>query len=193
MVIHSDSNLGALLALLMMLGAAVGALATASLFASGNFRLAGKILAASVTWVAAYLIAVVAVSLTAPQKIVNVGDSYCMDIWCIGIERVSATPLGAQVSYKADVCIFSDANRVKTSARGAALYLVDDRRRHFPLVNDPSAIPFDVILDPGQSVRTSLTFLVVPDARQSFPDRRRCPTPAIPGEAVFWQRRQSVA
>lgn len=151
MVIHSDSNLGALLAFLMALGAAGGAMATASLFASGNFRCAWKILAISGAWVGAYLIAVIAVSLTAPRKILNVGDSYCVDIWRIGIERVSATPLGAQLRYKADVRIFSDANRVKTSARGTTLYLVDERGRHFPLVNDPSAIPFDVILDPGQS------------------------------------------
>jgi hypothetical protein len=182
MVIHSDSNLGAFLALLMMLGATVGALAAVSLFASGNFNRAWKILAASGAWVTAYLLAVVAVSLTAPAKIVNLGDSYCVDIWCIGIERVSATPLGAQIRYKADVRIFSDANRVTTSARGTALYLVDDRGRRFPLVNDPSAIPFDVILDPGQSVRTSLTFLAAEDARHLFL------TGNAPEPPPFWVR-----
>jgi hypothetical protein len=168
MVIHSDSNFGAFFALLMMLAAAGGVLAATSLFAAGNSSRAWKILAASGVSVAVYLIALVAFSLTAPGKIVKVGESYCMDIWCIGIERVSATPVGAQVRYKADVRIFSDANRVKTSAWGTTLYLVDDRGRRFAVVSDPSAIPFDVTLDPGQSVRTSLTFLAAADARHLF-------------------------
>jgi hypothetical protein len=66
------------------------------------------------------------------------------------------------------VRIFSDANSVKTSAQGASVYLFDERGRRFPLIADPSVIPFDVTLDPREVVRTSLTFITPPDVRQLF-------------------------
>jgi hypothetical protein len=167
-VIHSDSNLGAAVALMVVLGAAIMVLASAALIASGKSRRAVKTLLASAALVAIYTLAVIAVSLWTPQKIVSAGESYCVDIWCIEIDGVSPKPLGQEIVYKVDVRIFSDANRVKTSAKGESLYLLDERGRRFPLVKDPAAIPFDVTLDPGQSVKTSLTFVAAADARQLF-------------------------
>jgi hypothetical protein len=168
MVTHSDSNLGAAVALVVVLGVVILVLVSVALIVSGKPRRAVKTLLASAALAAIYTAAVIAVSLRTPQKIVNAGDSYCVDIWCIGIDGVSPKPLGQEIVYKVDVRIFSDANRVKTSAKGASLYLLDERGRRFPLVKDPSAIPFDVTLDPGQSVKTSLTFVAAADARQLF-------------------------
>jgi hypothetical protein len=69
---------------------------------------------------------------------VNNGDSYCADIWCIGIDKVTAIPRGGETIYKLAVHIFSDANRVATNAKGASLYLFDEKGRRFPLVYDAS-------------------------------------------------------
>ncbi len=182
MVIHSDSNLGAAVALVVVLGAVIMVLASAAQLASGQSRRAVKTLLASAALVATYTLAVIAVSLGTPQKIINAGDSYCVDIWCIGIDGVSPKPFGHEIVYKVDVRIFSDANRVKTGAKGASLYLMDERGRRFPLVQDLSAIPFDVALDPGQSVKTSLTFVAAADARQLFL------TGNALGEPPFWVR-----
>ncbi len=181
-VIHSDSNLGAAVALVVVAGAVILALASAAQLASGKSRRAAKTLLASAALAAIYTLAVIAVSLLTPQKIVSAGDSYCVDIWCIGIDGVSPKPFGQEIVYNVDVRIFSDANRAKTSAKGASLYLLDERGRRFPLVQDPSVIPFDVNLDPGQSVKTSLTFVAAADARQLFltGDSR--------GEPPFWVR-----
>ena len=55
-----------------------------------------------------------------------------------------------------------------SAPKGASLYLVDERGRRFPLIPDPSVTPFDVELNPGQSVDTSLTFRVPANARQLF-------------------------
>jgi hypothetical protein len=143
-------------------------LASAAQLASGKSRRAVKTLLASAALVAIYTLAVIAVSLRTPQKVVSAGDSYCVDIWCIGIDGVSQKPFGQEIVYKVDVRIFSDANSVETSAKGVSLYLVDERGRRFPLVKDPSVIPFDVTLYPGQSVKTSLTFVAAADAGQLF-------------------------
>jgi hypothetical protein len=102
--------------------------------------------------VAGYVAVPMAVSLLTPQKIGSAGHAYCKDIWCIGIEKVSPMPARNEIAYKVDVRIFSDANTVKTSGKGFSLFLVDERGRRFPMVKDPSAIPFDLSLDPGQSV-----------------------------------------
>jgi hypothetical protein len=181
-VIHSDSNLGAALALSVLLAAAGMVLRSAALHASGKFRQAVKTLLASMALVAVYTLAVIAVSLMTPQKIVQVGESYCEDLWCIGIDGVSPKPLGQEIVYKVDVHIFSDAHRVPTSATGVSLYLMDERGRRFPLVYDLSAIPFDTTLYPGQSIKTSLTFITTPDAQQLFL------TGDTPREPPFWVR-----
>jgi hypothetical protein len=182
MVIHSDSNLGAALALLVLLAAAGMALWSAALHASGKLRQAVRALLASAMLIAVYTLAVIAFSWMTPQKIVQVGDSYCEDLWCIGIDRVSPKSLGQEIVYKVDVHIFSDAHRVPTSAAGISLYLMDERGRRFPLVYDPSVIPFDTTLYPGQSIKTSLTFITTPDTRQLFL------TGDAPREPPFWVR-----
>ena len=168
MVIRSDSELGALLTLLVLFGGFVGLLTCAVLLLARKFRAAAKVLLASVAVVGMYVVAVLVVALLTPQRVVNIGDSYCMDIWCMGIERVNAIPNGQEIVYKVDVRIFSDANTVKTSARGASVYLLDERGRRFPLINDPSVIPIDTALEPRQSIRTTLTFAAAADARQLF-------------------------
>lgn len=168
MVIRADSELGALLTLLVLFGCFLGVLVSIGLLLTKEFRSAAKVLAASVGAVGLYAVAVLVVSLLTPQKIINIGDSYCMDIWCMGIERVTPVHRGSEILYKIDVRIFSDANTVKTSAKGASPYLLDERGRRFALVNDPGVIPFDTPLDPGQSIHTTLTFAVAADAQHLF-------------------------
>ena len=115
-----------------------------------------------------YVVVLIAVSLLTPQKIGGAGQAYCMDIWCIGIQKVSPMPARNGIAYKVDVRIFSDAGTVKTSGKGFSLFLVDERGRRFWMVKDPSVIPFDLSLDPGQSVNTSLTFVTPADERELF-------------------------
>jgi hypothetical protein len=168
MIIHEGSNLGAILPFFVMLGTFVLFLAASAFFVIGQFRRGAKLLGITAGAISAYILMVGVVSLFRPQTIVNVGDSYCSDLWCIGIDRVNASRGDNETVYKLDVRIFSDANSVKTSAQGASLYLFDERGRRFPLVADPSVIPIDVILDPREIVRTSLTFVTPPDVRQLF-------------------------
>jgi hypothetical protein len=168
MIVHSDSTLGALLVFGVLLASFIVLFQAVSLLFSGRIRTAVKTAFTAFGLLAAYLTALIAVSLLTPRTIVNIGDSYCADIWCIGFDGVSTQPEGARTLYKLDVHIFSGANHVKTSAKGATLYLVDDRDRRFPLIPDPSVIPFDSTIEPRQSIKTSLTFRVDSDARQLF-------------------------
>ena len=168
MVIHSDSFVGVTLPFVVALAVVVLVLTSVGMLAFGKFRRGAKALRASAGLVAVYVVVLMAVSLLTPQKIGSAGQAYCMDIWCIGIEKVSPIPARNQIAYKVDVRIFSDADTVKTSGKGFSVFLVDERGRRFPMVKDPSVIPFDLSLDPGQSVNTSLTFVTAADARELF-------------------------
>lgn len=167
MIVHSDA-IGSMVFFLVMVLSAVTLVIVLMCLPGREFRLAGRILAWWGAAAAAYTLLTIAVSLLLPQKIVNPGQSYCVDIWCISIQNVTTTPRDGNTLYRADVRIFSDANSVKVSARGVSLYLTDERGRHFPLIPDPSVTPFDVELNPGQSVNTSLTFLAAADARHLY-------------------------
>jgi hypothetical protein len=164
MIVHSDA-VGSMVFFLVMVVSALMLMATLMALAGREFRFAGKIVGWWSAGFVAYTALTIMVSLLLPRKVVNPGQSYCVDIWCIGVQNVTKTTLGQSVAYKVDVRIFSDADRVKTSAKGASLYLADERGRRFPLVPDPAVIPFDTELSPKQSVDTSLTFLVARDSQ----------------------------
>ena len=189
MVIHSDSFVGVMLPFVVALAVVVLVLTSVWMLAFGKFRRGAKALRASAGLVAVYVVVLMAVSLLTPQKIGSAGQAYCMDIWCIGIEKVSPILARNQIAYKVDVRIFSDADTVKTSGKGFSLFLVDERGRRFPMVKDPSVIPFDLSLDPGQSVNTSLTFVTAADARELFLTVRE----DDPVSPLYWVERLCVA
>jgi hypothetical protein len=167
MIVHSD-GIGTLVLFLGLLASGAILLTTLVFLACGPFRQAKNIFRWWRYCAVGYATLTIAVSLLTPQTIVNPGESYCEDIWCISIQTVSKTQLGHAIAYKAGVRLFSDANTVKTSARGASLYLVDEHNRRFSLFPDSTVPPFDIELNPGQSVNTSLTFSTAPDAQQLF-------------------------
>jgi hypothetical protein len=129
-----------------------------------EFRRAGRILLCWAACATAYLAILVSVALL-PGKSLNLGDTYCDDDFCINIQSVSKTPASAGMSYKLAIRIFSRALTTPQSAKGASVYLRDERGRRFAPVQDPSAIPFDVTLQPGESVSTTLVFNVPADAQ----------------------------
>ena len=167
MFVHSDA-VGSMVFFLVMAISALTLVVVLMCLPGREFRLAGKILGWWSACFVAYTALTIAVSLLLPQKVVNPGQSYCVDSWCIGVQNVTKTALGQDVAYKAAVRIFSDAGRGNISAKGASLYLVDERGRRFPLVPDPAVIPFDTELSPKQSVDTTLTFRVAADAQHLF-------------------------
>jgi len=165
MIVHSDA-VGSMMFFFVMVGSALMFIVALMALVGGEFRFVGKLLKYWIIGFGAYTALTLAVSLLLPQKVVNPGQSYCVDSWCIGVRNVTRTDVGQNVAYKTQVRIFSDLNSGTTSAKGATLYLVDERGRRFPMVPDPSVTPFDTELSPKQAIETTLTFLVAADARQ---------------------------
>jgi len=179
LVFRQDSTLGALVGCLVALAAAIGALIGAILYQDGKRRAAGRLGWATAASFFLYVAAVAVVALLTPRTIVNIGDGYCYDLWCIGVQQVSAAAHGANVLVKVDVRIFSDANRVPAHERNL-LYACDERGRRFPLLPDSSSSPVgDITVKPGESVNTALTFLAPADARKLYLTGERLEMPWV--------------
>ena len=168
MIIHSDSTLGALLSILVTLVVSSCLFATAAALVTRQFRTAIRAFGIGIGIIAAFAVATATLSFITPQTVVNIGDSYCEDLLCMGIDKVEAEPRGQDVVYSLNVHIFSDANRVKTSAKGAHLYLFDEKNRRFPLFQDATVAPFDITLDPGQKVATSFRCIAPADSQHLY-------------------------
>lgn len=110
--------------------------------------------------VVVYIGIVAAVGLLSPQRVIESGEPWCFDDWCLSVEGVSRTPAPPVDVYRVSLRIFSRARRVSQRARGAWIYVIDRQANRYAPDPDPSATSLEVLLGPGESVTTSRTFRV---------------------------------
>ena len=125
---------------------------------------AGAILKRLGAAVIAYEALVLIVAGASPQRVLQVGDPWCFDDWCLTVEQVMKTPMPPQVAYNVSLRISSRARRVTQRAKGAWIYLIDRQGRRYEPEPDASAVPLDVLLQPGEAVSTSRVFKVPAEA-----------------------------
>jgi hypothetical protein len=141
-------------------------MAVAAVFAlRGRLPRALKILRLYSICAAGYFLIGVAVAFLKPQRVMRIGDPWCFDDWCLTVEKVDWTVASSQVSYNVELRIFSRARRVTQRAKGAWIYLIDDRGRRYSPDPAPSAVPLDALLRPLESAITTRVFHVPPDAQ----------------------------
>jgi hypothetical protein len=130
----------------------------------GHGRRALKLLAYYSTGGILYVLLGLTVALLKPQHVLRAGDPWCFDDWCLTVEDVTRAPNQADTRYQVGLRVFSEARRVSQRAKGAWIYLIDERGRRFSPEPDASAVPLDIPLEPHESVVTSRTFHVPNDA-----------------------------
>ena len=137
----------------------------------GKFRDAARASRVCAVIVVPYLAALVLVSLLTPRTIVNIGDGYCYDLWCIAVNQVNATPRGQDVHYEVRVTAFVDSShthRLPASAATSFFSVLDDRGRGYDLLRDASFIGADVTVQLGAKVNASFAFLAPANARKLY-------------------------
>lgn len=140
-------------------------IATAAVFAiRGQRSRAFNLLRFYCICAAGYFAIGVAVAFLRPQRVMNVGDPWCFDDWCLTLEKVVRTDGPSEVSYNVDLRISSRARRATQRANKAWILLIDDRGRRYSADPAPSAVPLDVLLRPLESVSTQRVFHVPADA-----------------------------
>jgi len=157
-VFRMDSTPGALLEfLVLMIMAAVGL---------------GALASARARWLLAcvagsYMAAIVLVSLLTPRTIVSIGDSYCWDLWCFGIQNVNAGREGQNIRYTAEVSISVDSATAQLELKdqsNAPFYVVDEQGRRFPILANST----NAIVKPGEPVKSSFSFVAPVGARKLY-------------------------
>jgi hypothetical protein len=143
----------------------LSALVTAGVLAAGGrFARAGRILRRVAIGAAAYFAVAIAVSVAVPGHDYRVGDLRCFDDWCITVADVKTSTSDAGRAYQVDLRLSSRARQRPMGEKGTVVYLTDAAGRRYDPLADPNAIPFDTILQPGESVTAIRRFLVEADA-----------------------------
>src|SRR6266702_2742973 len=100
MIVYSDSTFWSLTALALTCATVIICAVCATLVISRQFSKAAKALVLAIGLFGTYLLGFI--SLT-PQRTVTIGQSYCQDIWCIGLDSVAASTHGQELEYKIGV------------------------------------------------------------------------------------------
>jgi hypothetical protein len=114
-----------------------------------------------------------ALAALAKQQPLGVGDPQCVDNWCLAVERAeSKSGLNETREYDVTLCIFSRAERTVISFGAHAaedlwtnVYLVDGQGTRYDPQPHQSEIPLNIVLNPGQAVRTRRVFDLPANAR----------------------------
>jgi hypothetical protein len=170
-VFREGSNFGALAGFLVFIAAAIPGLAALAGIHDRKFHEAARAGRVCAVIIVPYLAALALVSLLTPGTLVNIGDSYCYDLWCLGVNQVKATPSGRDILYEVRVTAFVDSShthRLPAEAAKSFFYVLDDHGQRYPLLREKSFVDADVTVQPGASVESSFAFLAPLNARKLY-------------------------
>jgi hypothetical protein len=152
-----------LLFLAVVLISAVSLIAVAILATSGRSRRALRLLTVWGIGAAVYIALAAAVSFALPIKVFHLGDLQCEDDWCLTVETAGRI---SPETYEVTLRMINQARRVaQRNNNGLTIRLTDDRGTNYPPMPSPDAPPFNVLLQPNESVTTVRRFHVPLDAK----------------------------
>ena len=114
---------------------------------------------------AAYLAVSITVSLLKPSRLIERGQNWCFDDWCVAVERVVRHPPlrdDAPVTYTTELRLFN-AGHSPQSVRGFWASLRDDRDDLYPPLPGAWAGVVATPIQPQAFARTSMDFVVPAD------------------------------
>ena len=155
-----------LMLVLCLLGSFVVFLVVAYRFVRGRRPAAVRLLSRWAVCAVVYLTISVSVSLIKPARVIEQGQNWCFDEWCIAVEAVHRTPsrTAKGVTVTTDLRIYN-SGRSPESVRGFWAFLLDDHDRRY----EPTPGPWQDVVASRVSghgfAHTSMDFVVPTDAR----------------------------
>src|SRR5206468_1499936 len=95
-----------------------------------------------------------------PQRVVARGERRCSDDWCITVDSVRRAKGSTADTVTVTFGVASRARRAAQRERFVVAYLRAGDGRRFDALADPSAVPFDTLLAPGQTMWARRRFVV---------------------------------
>lgn len=139
-------------------------LITTAVFAvRGKFARAGRILRRLGIGAGVYFVIVIAVSIFNPQRVDRVGDTQCFDDWCIEVVGAQWTGMPTVGRYEVTLRLSNRARRVPMGEKRTVVYLLDAQGRRYDPLPDEAGVPFDTMLQPGESINVTRQFDVPRD------------------------------
>jgi hypothetical protein len=93
-----------------------------------------------------------------PRRELSLREPQCFDDWCIELDGVAQISSSSEIRYQTVIRVFSRAKRVSQRENGIVPYLEDDQGHRYAALQEPSATPFNVLLQPGESVAITRGF-----------------------------------
>lgn len=109
---------------------------------------------------AIYMLTVTLVSLLSHRRVVALGADECSDDWCIAVASITRAGGTGDSTYRVEFRISSRAGRVAQRERFVVAYMVDSLGHRYDPNPTAGQVPFDTLLNPGQSIVAVRTFTV---------------------------------
>lgn len=147
-----------LLFILVFLSVGVGLLAALGLWVSGRRPAALRLARLIGIGVVLYGVALVTVSVVSAPRQLTPGQDRCYDDWCIAVVEAEAHPAIEGGNYAVTFRLANRAGRVAQREQGLAVYLLDQTGQRFEPLAAGTEPPFDVRLQPGETLNTTRWF-----------------------------------
>jgi hypothetical protein len=126
----------------------------------GRGRRALKILRVWGVLAALYFGTVLAVALVPQIRVLTAGDRQCSEYWCMAVESVRSYPSGSRITYEIDFLISNTSGSSALREKRIIVYLVGGAGARFEPYQDDSQLPFNTLVPPMKSIRTTRRFEV---------------------------------
>jgi len=124
----------------------------------GRGRQAVRRLAALGVCLALYLGVIALVSLASPPRVLALGQDRCFDDWCVAVENAARAPSPTRTELTVTLRMSNRARRAPQRENGVAVAVLDEAGRRFEAAAQGEDAPFNILLQPGESVTTTRTF-----------------------------------
>jgi len=124
----------------------------------GRGRQAVTRLAALGVCLALYLGVIALVSLASPPRVLALRQDRCFDDWCVAVENAARSPSPKGTALTVTLRVSNRARRVSQRENGVVVAVLDEKGRRFEAAAPREETPFNVLLQPGESVTTTRTF-----------------------------------
>ena len=157
-----------LLFLVLVFAAVVSLVRAGSLAARRQFGYSRRVLGGLFIGAVIYFATIVLVSLYLPRRIASLGENQCFDDICVAIDGFSRRSEGAVPVYEVSARISNRARGAAQREQNLVMYLTDDKRRRFDAILNAADVPFNVLLNAGDSVIVERTFRLPGDSTNTF-------------------------